>query len=138
MELRKNAKIELIKRIPLFRHCSRKDLSEIAAIADELDLKAGAMLTREGRGGREFIVIVDGEADVLIHGDWVNSLGRGDFLGEIALLTDQPRTASVKASSPMRVLVITRQNFSRLLGQSPEIQGKIMRSMADRLAANAL
>jgi CRP-like cAMP-binding protein len=138
VQLRKDAKVALIKGIPLFRHCTRKELAEIAAIADELDLRKGAMLTREGRGGSEFLVIVDGEADVLIHGDWVNTVRRGDFIGEIALLTDQPRTASVKASSPMRVLVITRQNFSRLLGQSPEIQGKIMRSMADRLAANAL
>jgi CRP-like cAMP-binding protein len=134
MQLRKNAKIELIKKVPLFRHCTRKELEEIAAIADELDLKEGAMLTREGRSGREFFVIVEGDADVVRGDEWVNSLGRGEFLGEIALVTGQPRTASVKAASPMRVLVITRQNFSRLLDQSPEIQGKILRSMAERLA----
>ena len=138
MQLRKDAKVELIKKVPLFRHCTRKELGEIASIADELDLKKGAMLTREGKGGREFLVIVDGEADVLMGGNWVNSVHRGDFLGEIALLTGQPRTASVKASAPMRVLVITRRDFSRLLDNSPEIQGKILRSMAERLATASL
>lgn len=133
MQLRKNAKIELIKNVPLFRHCTRKQLDEIAAIADELDLKEGAMLTREGRSGREFFVIVEGEADVVKGDEWLNSLSRGEFLGEIALVTGQPRTASVKAASPMRVLVITRQNFSRLLDHSPDIQGKVLRSVAERL-----
>ena len=138
MQLRKDAKVELIKKVPLFRHCTRKELGEIASIADELDLKKGAMLMREGKGGREFLVIVEGEADVLMGGNWVNSVRRGDFLGEIALPTGQPRTASVKASAPMRVLVITRRDFSRLLDNSPEIQGKILRSMAERLATTAL
>ena len=138
MQLRKNAKIELIKKIPLFRHCTRKELAEIATIADELDLRDGTMLTREGKSGREFFVIVEGEADVLMNGHWVNSVRRGDWLGEIALLTGQPRTASVKAASPMRVLVITHRNFSNLLDRSPEIQRKILLSMAERLATAAL
>ena len=138
MQLRKDAKIALIKKIPLFRHCTRKELGEIAAIADDLDLKKGAMLTREGKGGREFFVIVEGDADVLMAGKWVNSLRQGDFLGEIALLTGHPRTASVQATTPMRVLVITHRNFSRLLDRSPEIQRKILLSMAERLATAAL
>lgn len=133
MQLRKDAKIELIKKIPLFRHCTRKELAEIAAIADELDLKEGAMLTREGRRGREFFVIVDGEANVLKDGEWLNSVRRGEFLGEISLVTGQPRTASVQAASPMVVLVITHQNFSGLLKHSPDIQRKVMLSMAERL-----
>ena len=138
MQLRKDAKIALIKKIPLFRHCTRKELGEIAAIADDLDLKKGAMLTREGKGGREFFVIVEGDADVLMAGKWVNSVRQGDFLGEIALLTGHPRTASVQATTPMRVLVITHRNFSRLLDRSPEIQRKILLSMAERLATAAL
>jgi len=138
MQLRKDAKVALIKRIPLFRHCTRKELDEIAAIADELDLKKGAMLTREGKGGREFFVIVEGEADVLMGGRFVNSVRHGDFLGEIALITGNPRTASVQATTPVRVLVITSRDFSKLLDSSPEIQRKIMLAMADRLAIVAL
>jgi CRP-like cAMP-binding protein len=134
VRLRKDAKIELIKGIPLFKHCSKKELGAIASLADELDLRDGAMLTREGKGGREFFVIVEGSADVLKKGKRVNSVHEGDFIGEISLVTGQPRTASVQATSPIRVLVITNRNFSKLLDQSPEIQRKILLAMAERLA----
>ncbi|TML15151.1 MAG: cyclic nucleotide-binding domain-containing protein [Actinobacteria bacterium] len=134
MQLRKDAKVALIKRIPLFKHCSKKELGQIASIADELDLKDGAMLTREGKGGREFFVIVEGSADVLKDGKRVNTVHEGDFIGEISLVTGQPRTASVQATSPVRVLVITSRNFSKLLDGSPEIQRKILLATAERLS----
>jgi len=137
MKLRKDAKVALIGKIPLFRHCTRKELGEIAAIADELDLKEGTKLTYEGKRGREFFVLVEGTADVFVNGKWVNSVRQGDFLGEIALVTGRPRTATVQATSPVRVLVITAQSFRRLMERSPEIQRKILVSMAERLAATA-
>ena len=138
MKLRENAKIELIRKIPLFRHCTARELGEIAAIADELDLKEGTELTKEGKAGREFFAIVEGEADVLMGGKWINSVRQGDFLGEIALITGRPRTATVKATSPVRVLVITARDFRRLLENSPEIQRKVLLSLAERLATATL
>jgi CRP-like cAMP-binding protein len=134
MKLRKNAKVALIGKIPLFKHCSARELGEIAAIADELDLKEGTELTKEGKAGREFFAIVEGTADVLMGGKWINSVHQGDFLGEIALITGRPRTATVKATSPVRVLVITARDFRRLLENAPEIQRKVLLSMAERLA----
>ena len=92
------------------------------------------MLTREGKGGREFFVIVEGSADVLKDGKRVNTVHEGDFIGEISLVTGQPRTASVQATSPVRVLVITSRNFSKLLDGSPEIQRKILLATAERLS----
>ena len=74
MKLRKNAKVALIGKIPLFKHCSARELGEIAAIADELDLKEGTELTKEGKAGREFFAIVEGTADVLMGGTWINSV----------------------------------------------------------------
>jgi CRP/FNR family cyclic AMP-dependent transcriptional regulator len=138
MKLRKNAKVALIRKIPLFKHCSTRELGEIAAIADELDLKEGTALTHEGKAGREFFAIVEGSADVLMGGKWINSVHPGDFLGEIALVTGRPRTATVKATSHLRVLVITARDFRRLLESSPEIQRKVLLSMAERLATAAL
>jgi CRP-like cAMP-binding protein len=138
MQLRKDAKVALIQNVPLFGHCSRKELGEIAAIADELDLREGAKLTAEGKRGREFFVILEGNADVLMDGKRVNSVRQGDFLGEIALVTGRPRTATVQATSPVRVLVITSRDFSRLLDDSPEIQRKILLSIAERLTTAAL
>jgi CRP/FNR family transcriptional regulator, cyclic AMP receptor protein len=134
MKLRKDAKVKVIREIPLFKHCSGRQLGEIAAIADELDLREGTTLTREGKPGREFFVIVDGKADVLMDDKPVKSVKTGDFFGEIALITGGPRTATVKASSPLHVLVITARDFQRLIERSPQIANKVLLSMAERLA----
>jgi CRP/FNR family transcriptional regulator, cyclic AMP receptor protein len=131
--LRKNAKVELIRGVPLFAECSRKDLNEIAGIADEIDLREGKELTKEGGAGREFFILVDGTADVTKGSRRVNQLGPGDFFGEIALVTQRPRTASVVATSPVRALVITGRSFRTLLDHQPEIQGKVMAALAARL-----
>ncbi len=138
MQLRKDAKVELIRKIPLFKHCTRKELEEIAGIADELDLKTGTELTKEGKAGREFFAIVEGTADVLMGGKQINTVRQGDFLGEIALITGRPRTATVKATSPVRVLVITARSFRTLLEKHPEIQRKVLLSVAERLATATL
>jgi CRP/FNR family cyclic AMP-dependent transcriptional regulator len=138
MKLRKNAKIELIRKIPLFKHCTTRELGEIAAIADELDLKEGTELTREGKAGREFFVLLEGTADVLMGKKSINTMRAGEFLGEIALITGGPRTATVKATAPVRVLVITARSFRTLLDRNPEIQRKVLLSMAERLATATL
>jgi len=132
--LRKNAKVELIKRVPLFAERSRRDLTEIAGIADEIDLREGKELTKQGQPGREFFVLVEGSADVKKGSRRINQLGPGDFFGEISLVTRQPRTATVVASSPVRALVITDRSFRTLLQNQPEIQGKVMSALAARLA----
>jgi CRP-like cAMP-binding protein len=131
--LRKNAKVELLKSVPLFSECSRKHLNEIAGIADEIDLRDGKELTKEGRPGREFFVLIEGTADVKKGSRRVNRLGPGDFFGEIALVRQTPRTATVVATSPIRALVITDRSFRSLLEHQPEIQGKVMSALAARL-----
>ena len=134
MPLRKNAKVELIKRVPLFAHCSRRELEEIAKIADEIDVREGKDLTREGGRGSEFFILLEGAADVRKGSRTVNTLGDGDFFGEISLLTRAPRTATVTTTSPVRALVITERSFRRLLESSPDIQLKVLQALADRLA----
>jgi len=132
--LRKNAKIELLKRVPLFERCSKRELAEIAALADELDLPDARDLTREGTRGREFLILVEGEADVVKDGRAVNRLGNGDFIGEIALVTGRPRTATVRTRGPARVLVLTAASFRRLMQDVPSIQGKVLAALAARLS----
>ena len=131
--LRKNAKIELIKSVPLFSELSRRHLEEVAGIADEIDLREGKELTKEGRPGREFFVLVEGNADVTKGSRRINTLAGGDFFGEIALVTRRPRTATVVATSPVRALVITDRSFRTLLERQPEIQAKVMSALAARL-----
>ena len=131
--LRRNAKVELIKAVPLFAECSKRDLNEIAGIADEIDLREGKELTIEGKQGREFFVLIEGEADVKKGSRRINRLGPGDFFGEISLVTRRPRTATVTATTPVRALVITDRSFRALLEHQPEIQGKVMSALAARL-----
>jgi CRP/FNR family transcriptional regulator, cyclic AMP receptor protein len=132
MRLRKNAKVELIKRVPLFSELGNKELDEVAAIADEIDLPEGKVLTVEGAPGREFMVIVEGEATVRKGDNEVNRLGAGDFFGEIALVRQQPRSATVTAQSPIRALVITDRSFRTLLDHSPQIEEKVMSAVEAR------
>jgi CRP/FNR family transcriptional regulator, cyclic AMP receptor protein len=134
--LRKDAKIELLRRVPLFELCSKRELREIASIADELPLPAGKGLAREGAPGHEFMVVVEGSAEVRRGGRRINLLGAGDFLGEIALITGRKRTASVTTLEPTRLLVITERDFRRLIRDVPSIQPKVMQALASRLEAD--
>jgi CRP/FNR family transcriptional regulator, cyclic AMP receptor protein len=138
MRLHKNAKVELLKGVPLFARCSKRELEEIATIADEIDLPEGKQLTKEGGRGREFFVLLEGEADVRRKKRKVKTLGPGDFLGEIALVTKVPRTATVTTSTPVRALVVSEQNFRRLLERSPDVQIKVLEALAERVAATSL
>ncbi len=133
MALRRNAKLDLLKRIPLFEHCSRRQLEEVARIADELDFREGKELTKEGAPGREFFVIVEGTAEVTRGRRKLRTLADGDFFGEISLLTQLPRTATVTAQSNVRALVVTERSFRRLLKESPQLQGAILDALGERL-----
>jgi CRP/FNR family cyclic AMP-dependent transcriptional regulator len=130
--LRRDAKVELLKRVPLFAQCTKGELARVAALADEVDLREGKVLTAEGERGREFFVLVEGTADVRRRGRKVNTMKDGDFFGEIALVADRPRTATVTATSPVRVLVVTDVAFRQLLQKVPSIQAKVMAALADR------
>jgi CRP/FNR family transcriptional regulator, cyclic AMP receptor protein len=132
--LRRNQKVELIRHAPLFAHVSKRQLEQIAQIADEIDLREGKEMTKQGSRGREFFVLLEGNADVKKNGRRINRLGPGDFFGEIALVSDTPRTASVIATSPVRALVITDRSFKRLMSDSPEIQERVLSALAARLA----
>ena len=132
---RGNSKIDLIKRVPLFSKLSKAKLGEVASIADEIDLPQGKALTREGERGREFFVLIEGEAEVRKGGRRVNTLGPGDFLGEISLITKVPRTATVTTNGPTRALVITDRAFAQLLRDSPEISQRVLEAVGERLAS---
>ena len=138
MRLRKNTKMELLQAVPLFASCSKAELERIASLADELDLADGATLIREGERGREFLVIVDGTVRVTKGGKKVRDLGSGDFIGEIALVSDVPRTATVTATSPVRLLVVTDRAFRGLIEEMPSIATKVLQSLGERLHADAV
>src|SRR5580765_6912596 len=131
--LRRDSKIELLKHAPLFAHCSKKELAQVALLADEIDMPDGKVLTKQGDPGREFFVLIEGTADVRRNGRKVNEMGSGDFFGEIALVSDRPRTATVTTTSPTRLLVITDRGFRELIRKSPSIQDKVLTALAARI-----
>jgi CRP/FNR family cyclic AMP-dependent transcriptional regulator len=133
MRLRRDAKVDLISRAPLFENCSKRELREISSIADEIDLPEGKVLMREGESGREFVVLLDGSVDVTRKGRKLATRGAGDFLGEIALVSNVPRTATVTTASPVRALVVTDRAFRELMRQVPSIQLKVLEALADRV-----
>lgn len=138
MRLRKDTKIELLRAVPLFASCSKAELQRIASLADELDVDEGATLIREGERGREFLVIVDGSVRVTKRGKKVRDLGAGAFIGEIALVSDVPRTATVTAITPVRLLAVTDRAFRGLIEEMPSIATKVLQSLGERLHADAV
>jgi CRP-like cAMP-binding protein len=136
VRLGKDKKIELIKHVPLFARCTRKELAEIAALADEIDIPEGKTIIREGDRGREFFVLLDGGAEVIRGGHRVANLAKGDFVGEIAVIARIPRTATVKTTAPTRALVITDQAFRGLLRRSPDINLKVLEALAERVVVS--
>ena len=135
--LRRDAKVKLISKVPLFAGLSKQQLGRVASIADEIDLPKGKVLMREGDRGREFFVLLEGEAEVRRKGRKLATRRAGEFFGEIALLSDLPRVATVTATTPARALVIRDTEFRGLLSQTPQIALKVLQAVAERLPADA-
>jgi len=128
-----DTKADALGRCPFFAGLSRNELLEVAKVTEDLEVEEGKALTREGQSGSEFFVIVDGEVAVTKDGTEIRTLGPGDFFGEIALLEDTPRTATVIAKSPLRFFVLTRQAFRSLLAHQPELEEKVTKALEERL-----
>jgi CRP/FNR family transcriptional regulator, cyclic AMP receptor protein len=135
VRLSRQTKIDLLKQIPLFAGCSRAELGAVSRVADELTLPAGRVLMRQGMPGRELFVLVEGEVTVERDGDTIAVRRGGDFLGELALVTGRPRTATVTATTELQTLVLDRISFDRLLRDVPTIAVKVMKAVAERLPA---
>jgi CRP/FNR family transcriptional regulator, cyclic AMP receptor protein len=137
VRLGRDGKVELLRSVPLFAGCSKNELRQLAATADEIDLREGYVLVREGRPGREFFVLIDGTVRVSAKGRKLADLKGGDWFGEIALLTKIPRTATVTATSAVRALVVTDRSFKRVVETMPSIAIKVLASVGERLGADA-
>ncbi len=131
----KNTHIELIGRIPLFASCSKKELREIASLTSEMTFKKGEVLTREGNTGDECFIIVEGTVRVSIGGAVLAELGSGQVVGEMSLLDNGPRTATITAGTDVTVLVLNPLEFATMLDGLPGVAKKLLRSLAQRLRA---
>jgi len=132
MENRKTE--DWLATVPLFNGLSKKQLREVSSLATRLDEAAGTQLTKEGQVGNEFIIVLEGEIEIRRGDEIVATRGPGSYVGEIALLDNRPRTATVVAKTPVVIEVIGRREFRTLLADAPELQQEIMNTMAQRLA----
>ncbi len=132
-----DVKGQMLARVPLFAGLSKKELAQVGSIADELDFQAGKTLIREGEPGREFFVLLEGRAEVTRDGETIATHGAGGFFGEIALLHELPRTATVTTLEPSVALIITARDFRALVKKSPEIALSVLQAVGERLAADA-
>lgn len=125
MRLHRDAKADVIRSIPLFADCTPAQVAAVGAVADEIDLPAGKELTVENAVGEEFVVIVGGRAEVRRGSVVLATLGAGDHFGEVALLTDSPRNATVVAMTPVHALVIARRDLVALLAGIPGLRDRL-------------
>jgi CRP-like cAMP-binding protein len=125
-----------VQSIPLFAGLSKDDQKVVAQYADEVDVPAGTKLAEEGRLAYEFFAIKDGTADVTIGGQHAAALGPGDFFGEIGLLAGDRRVASVVATTPMHLVVLTGSQLRAIESRMPDVAERERSAMEQRIAAN--
>ena len=121
--------------MPLFSDLERKELQQVAGSMKERTFQAGETVTREGQGGVGFFVIEDGEAEVSVRGERKATLGAGDYFGEVALLGENARSATITATSPLRCYGMTFWDFRPLVENSKTIAWKLLQAMAKQLQA---
>ena len=129
----RSEKVKLLQRVALFEGLSSRQLAQVARLVDEVNVAAGKRLAMAGQTGRELFVIVEGRALARTPRGRTVQLGPGQFFGEMSLLDGGPRSATVEASTPMRLLVIGYREFWQLLDESPLIAKQIMRVLSNRL-----
>jgi CRP-like cAMP-binding protein len=125
--------LDILALVPLFSGCTRAERREVAQLGTLIEITEGSELITQGTSGREFFIVMSGEAACSVRGATVAVLGPGDFFGEMALIDGGPRTATVSAASPLRVVVLDSREFNRLLLASPSIAMKLLRNLAGRL-----
>jgi len=122
-----------LRAVAIFSGLSKKELERLAAWTDEISIREGEDLVTEGRFAHEFFVIEDGSAEVLQSGDRIAELGAGDFFGEIALLETERRTATVRATTPMEVIVMFGPNFKQMEREMSAVADRVRSAIRARL-----
>ncbi len=129
----RSAYVVHLSRVPMFSRCSNAQLEELASNSKERSVGAGDAIVTEGETGDEFFVIADGAAEVTRGGTAVAKLGPGDYFGELALLDPAPRDATVTASAPTNLLVLSRDVFAKALDDLPALRNAVLTGMARRI-----
>ena len=131
--MKRDPKIKRLSQVQLFSACSKRDLARIAALTVEIEVPEGRVLVRQGEFGHECFVIEAGTARVSIRGRKSTKVGPGDVFGEMALLYDAPRSATVTAETDMHLVVLNAREFSALLEDVPSVARNVLTAVGERL-----
>ena len=126
-------KIDRLEEVGLLAECSRRQLRAIARISEVIEVPEDTVLARSGAAGDEFFLILDGSARVEVSPRKRSRLKPGEYFGEMSLLDGGPRSASVSAETPLRLLVIKRRDFNTLLREAPELTQSLLATLSRRL-----
>jgi CRP/FNR family transcriptional regulator, cyclic AMP receptor protein len=129
----RDEKLELLKSIPLFADFGGRELTRVGMLADVVDLPAGRVLMRQGETGREMFVIVRGRAEIERDGLVIREVGNGEILGEIALVDEGPRSATVRLTEPSQLLVVAHREFHSLMDEMPTVRTQVLETLARRV-----
>jgi len=128
-----NPTVELLRKVDLFAGLSTKELESVADACKRAEFRDGDNIVTQGDPSARLYVIIDGTADVFVHGAKVDTVGPGDYFGEIAVIDEQPRAATVTATSPISALSLANFNVKRLLRTIPDIGFKMLRRACERI-----
>jgi CRP-like cAMP-binding protein len=128
-----DSKLQMLRSVPLFKNLRQRDIDEVERLADVVDVPAGQVLMREGQTGNEMFVLVSGAATIHRAGRQLMQVGPGAVLGEMALISEGPRNATVTVTEPSSLVVIGHREFHTLLNDSPELLRSIFDSLGDRI-----
>lgn len=128
-----DAKTAKLKAVPLFAHCTAKQLAFIATQVEDMEFPAGKVLCREGQTGGDFFVLISGAADVTRATRRITKMVAGDFFGEIALVDGGKRTATVTTTAPSRCLVLGPRQFQNVIHQDTDIAHSVMKALTLRV-----
>ena len=126
-------KFSLIRSVPIFAHCSEDEVEALAKAADLVDVPAGMEIVTQGKHSNDFVVIAQGAVEVTRNGEAIDTMRSGQFFGEVALLTGAPRNATVTATAPSTLLVLTDRAFRQVAEHLPGVQMSVLRALAERL-----
>jgi CRP-like cAMP-binding protein len=126
-------KLDLLRRCTLFAGLGERELDRLGQLADEVDLPAGHVLMRQGDTGNQMFVLAEGRVRIERDGQVVDEVGPGAVLGEVAILSEGPRTATVTTTAASKLFVLGHREFHALLDAAPSVRASVLAGVAERL-----